>query len=131
MTSKTIILSAAAACAAMMGLSATAASADPWWTHPYDGRAGYDRDDYRGLSVGQLFQREDRMAERIRNLGYDGRFNRWEAARAWRGLGDARAETMREARAHGRYLPADDYYRIAARLDGLDRFIRHEANDFD
>jgi hypothetical protein len=127
MTSKTLILSAAAACMAAVGLSASAASADPW--------RGYgDRDDRyyeRGYSVDVLFQREARLADRIRDASRDGRFNRWEAGNAWRGLGEAREQTAREAREHGRFLPADDYFRISARLDGLDRFIRQEAHDWD
>lgn len=127
---KKIILGAAAACAALVSLTATAASADPWWAH-----GGRDRDDgryyERVYSADSLLQREDRMADQIRRLGYDPRFNRWEVQQAWRGLSEARQQTWREMREHGRALPADDYYRIAQRLDGVERFIRHEARDWD
>ena len=131
MTSKKLVLGAAAACAALASLTATAASADPW-NHGWRGGGYYDRDDYgRGGSVDQLFAREDRLADQIRRLSYDERFNRWEASRAWRGLSEARQQTMREAREHGRFLPPDDYYRISARLNELQRFIGREARDFD
>lgn len=132
MVSKTLVLSAAAACAAVVGLSATAASADPWWAGPYGDHRYYDRDaDARGYSVDQLFAREDRMAQQIRRLSDYGRFNRWEASRAWQGLNAAREQTRREAGEHGRFLPPDDYERIAARLNGLERFIGQEGRDFD
>ena len=124
---KKIILGAAAACAALV--TATAASADPWWAH--DGRADYGRYYERGYSADSLIQREDRMADQIRRLSYGPQFNRWEAQQAWRGLSEARQQTYREMREHGRMLPADDYYRIAQRLDGVERFIRHEARDWD
>jgi Spy/CpxP family protein refolding chaperone len=124
---KKIILGAAAACAAL-GLTATAASADPWRAH--DGR-GDGRYYERGYSADSLIQREDRMAEQIRRLGYGPQFNRWEAQQAWRGLSEARQQTYREMREHGRMLPADDYDRIAQRLDGVERFIRREARDRD
>lgn len=127
---KKIILGAAAACAALVGLSATAASADPWWARDRDGGGDYGYYQ-RGFAVDGLYQREARMADQIRRVGYDGRFNGWEANQAWRGLSDARAQTMREAREHGRFLPADDYYRISARLDGVERFIQREGNDWD
>jgi len=135
------ILGVAAACAAFVGLAATTASADPKWGGPYGGgyyvggdydRGGYGRGGYGyDYSVDRLMQREDRLAQQIRYLSRDGRFNRWEAANAWRGLNEARAQTSREAREHGRILPAGDYYRIAERLDRVDAFVRHEARDFD
>lgn len=71
------------------------------------------------------------MADQIRRLSDGPQFNRWEAGQAWRGLSEARQQTWREIREHGRALPADDYYRIAQRLDGVERFIRQEAHDWD
>jgi Spy/CpxP family protein refolding chaperone len=126
---KKMILGAAAACAALVTLTATAASADPWWAH--DGRGDYGRSYERGYSADSLIQREDRLADQIRRLGDNGRFHRWEAGQAWRGLSEARQQTYREMREHGRMLPADDYYRIAQRLDGVDRFIQREGRDWD
>jgi len=126
---KKIILGAAAACAALVSLAATAASADPWWAH--GGRGDGDRYYERVYAADSLIQREDRMADQIRRLSDGPRFNRWEAQQAWRGLSEARQQTWREVRAHGRELPADDYYRIAQRLDGVERFIRQEARDWD
>lgn len=128
MVSKKLVLGVAAACAALAGLSATAASADPWG-HGW-GRY-YDDDADRGYSADQLFAREDRIGDQIRRLSYNGRFNRWEAGRAWRSLSEARQETMREAREHGGFLPAGDFYRISGRLNELQQFIGHEARDFD
>jgi Spy/CpxP family protein refolding chaperone len=130
MVSKTLVLGAAAVCAALASLAATGASADPW---DHGWRGGYhDRDDYvAGRSVDQLFAREDRIGDQIRRLSYNGRFNRWEASRAWQSLNAAREQTRHEAGEHGRVLPPDDFYRISARLNELERFIGHEARDFD
>jgi hypothetical protein len=120
-----MFLGASAVGAAILSLAATSASADPWW-----GRADYAPGP-GAYSTDSLFHREDRIAERIRRLSWEGRLNPWEARRAWRDLGEARGETLREAREHGRFLPPWDAQRIAFRLDRLNGFIAHEANDWD
>lgn len=134
MISKKVVLGAAAACAALMGLSATAANAQGWWGQGY----GYDRGGYGGqgyygggYSADQLVQRENWMGQRIQRMSYGGQLDRDEAGRAWRMLNDARRQTMHEAREHGGLLPAHDYQEIANRLNGLDQFLRHEAREDD
>ncbi|MFC3070343.1 hypothetical protein [Phenylobacterium soli] len=136
MTSKKLVLAAASACAALVGLTATAASAQQWGpSYGYQGY-GYQRDyrDYRddrfgGGSVDALLQREDRLGGWIRRMSYEGRLDRDESRRAWGMLSDARGQTMHEAREHGRVLPGRDYREISERLNGLERFLRHEARE--
>lgn len=139
MIAKKIALGAAAACAALVGLSATAASAQAWG-QPYGyGNWGYGRPEYRpdyrqdyrydGGPVDGLLQREDRLAGWIRQMSYQGRLDRDESRRAWGMLAQARGQTQHEASEHGRYLPGRDYREISERLNGLERFLRHEARE--
>ena len=134
---KTTILGAASACAALLGLSATAASAQTWWGQPYgygQGRYGFQDhgyDGYGGAPVDSLIEREDRLGEQIRRMGYEGRLDRDEAQRAWRMLAEARGQTMHEAREHGRILPGRDYQEISSRLNGVEGYLRHEAREDD
>jgi len=131
-----IVLGAATACAALVGLTATAANAHGWGQgiDSGGGRWGYEGrgygDDY-GYPASRLFQREDRLGGWIRRMSYEGRMDGGEAGRAWRMLSDARRQTVRETREHGGLLPAHDYQDISERLNALERYLRHEASEDD
>ena len=137
MISKTMILGMASACAALVGLSATAANAQARWGQGYGdwgGRSGFQSrgyGDYGGVAADSLFQREDRLGGWIRRMSYDGRMDGGEAGRAWRMLSDARRQTLRETREHGDLLPVHDYQEIANRLDAVEQYLRHEAREDD
>ena len=136
MTLNKIAFGAASACAALIGLSASAANAQAWWGQPYGydgGRYGYQGRGYGydGVPVDSLFQREDRLGGWIRRLSYEGGLDRDETRRAWGMLADVRGQTLREAREHGRFLPGHDYQAISARLNGLEQYLRHETREED
>lgn len=134
MTTKTkpLVLGAASACAALIALAAPAvAGAQPWpgpnYGPGYGYGNGYGR--YDGGPADSLFQREDRLAGWIRRMSYQGQLDRDESRRAWQMLGAARGQTQHEAREHGGYLPGRDYREISERLNGLERYLRHEARE--
>lgn len=126
---KSLVLGAASACAALLALAAPAtASAQPWrGGYGYGYGNGYGR--YDGGPADSLFQREDRLAGWIRQMSYQGQLDPNESRRAWQMLGEARGQTAHEAREHGGYLPGRDYREISERLNGLERYLRHEARE--
>ena len=122
------ILAAAATVSAALGL-ACAAHADPWDGGRYYGNGYYsyvrhDRDDWRPMPAGPLFEREQRLQGWIESLRDRGAIAPWQAGRAWRMLGEARDRTRDEAREHQGFMPPRDYAGIDRQLDQLQGFLR-------
>jgi hypothetical protein len=121
-TSKKLAVAAAAALASIAALTAAApASAqDGWGYRPW---SGYDAPAY-GRPARDLFERERRIDQWLRNSQDEQRIDYWRAARLKRELDGIRGWTFREAREHRGFLPGDDFNRISARLDDLAGRIR-------
>jgi hypothetical protein len=118
-------------------VTATAASADPWygrdgdrWTGYRYGNSGYGdygrRDDFRGYPEfkGVKFHIRQEIAQGLR----DGWLDRWTAARLDQQIYRITAWESREFEAHGWGLPDDDRARIRSALDRIDHQV-DEARD--
>ena len=129
---KMIVLMAVSAASV---ITATAASADPWFgrdrdhwdRYAYAGYGDYDRRDYfRGYPEfsGVTFHIRQEISQGVR----DGWLNRWTADRLNREVNGVAAWEGREFDAHGWGLPGDDRARIRTALDRIDHEV-DEARD--
>lgn len=112
-----------AAAVASLGATAvvTPAAAQGYWG--YGGWRGFDVRPV-GRPVGELFERERRMDQWLRNGIEQERIDDWRGAQLRRQLDGVRRWTVHEAREHRGFLPEDDYTRIWSRLDDLAGQIR-------
>ena len=131
---KMIVLMAVSAASV---ITATAASADPWYgrdgdrwagyRYSYAGYGDYDRRaDFRGYAefFGVKFHIRQEIAEGVR----DGWMDRWTAARLNQEIYRIAAWESREFDAHGWGLPGDDRARLRGALDRIDHEV-DEARD--
>ncbi|GEM_PF-6908914 len=122
-TSKKWAVAAAAALASLTALTAAAPASAQDWGWGYRPWSGYDAPAY-GRPARDLFERERRIDQWLRNSQDEERIDDWRAARLRRELDGIRGWTFREAREHRGYLPDYDFNRISARLDDLAGRIR-------
>ena len=127
-TSKKLAVAAAAVLASAAALTVAAPASAQDWGWGYRPWPGYEGQPY-GRPARDLFERERRMDQWLRNGQEEERIDDWRAAHLRRELDGVRGWTIREAREHRGFLPNDDFNRIWARLDDLAGRIRDAQNE--